>query len=131
MFIVGPSGIEPDLHPPHGRVLPVYYGPDCTILPYTKDRRLGGPGCFVESLDAIGADLDPLTVYFCPLEVWIPAGFVGRIVVTAQKHTGGDHDGLLSAIGTSGCHMIGGLKLGLHTRPKLLGFQELAPLRAL
>ena len=25
---VGPPGIEPGLHPPHGCVLPVYYGPD-------------------------------------------------------------------------------------------------------
>ncbi len=36
--LVGPPGIEPGLHPPHGRVLPVYYGPywtsNLTALPY-------------------------------------------------------------------------------------------------
>jgi hypothetical protein len=26
-FLVGVPGIEPGLHPPHGRVLPVYYTP--------------------------------------------------------------------------------------------------------
>ena len=31
--LVGLPGIEPGLHPPHGRVLPVYYSPNMWILP--------------------------------------------------------------------------------------------------
>ncbi len=27
MYCIGPPGIEPGLHPPHGRVLPAYSGP--------------------------------------------------------------------------------------------------------
>ena len=30
---VGPPGVEPGLHPPHGRVLPVYYGPSSADKP--------------------------------------------------------------------------------------------------
>ena len=31
-FLVGVPGIEPGLHPPHGRVLPVYYTPSNLAL---------------------------------------------------------------------------------------------------
>lgn len=47
--LVGLPGIEPGLHPPHGRVLPVYYSPnpvripqatrDGTFLPYGWNER--------------------------------------------------------------------------------------------
>ena len=35
-FLVGLLGIEPSLHPPHGRVLPVYYTPSSKLVASTQ-----------------------------------------------------------------------------------------------
>ncbi len=45
-FLVGLPGIEPGLHPPHGRVLPIYYSPhlliETEIFTNEKRHQLGG-----------------------------------------------------------------------------------------
>ena len=47
---IGPPGIEPGLHPPHGRVLPVYYGP------HVEEGSTRHPVCYPNGMrDRIGA----------------------------------------------------------------------------
>lgn len=58
----------------------------------------------VHCLDAIGAELDALAVYFCPLEVGILFTFVCWIVMTTQKLTSSGHDWFFAALRTSSCH---------------------------
>ena len=57
-MFVGPPGIEPGLHPPHGCVLPVYYGP------FVSMRSLVGPPGIEPGLYA--PDAHVLPVYYGP-----------------------------------------------------------------
>ena len=57
--MVGLPGIEPGLHDPQPRVLPLYDGP------------VGSHLIFVESLNAVGANFYSLAVNSRPLEVGI------------------------------------------------------------
>ena len=86
-------------------------GPSVSCTPCMCVAATLYPGCFVERLDAIGADLHALAAACSardpgPLEVGIAFGLAGWIVVAAKKHTGGYHDGLLAALWTSRRHTV-------------------------
>ena len=68
-----------------------------------QNRLLGG---FVLGLDAIGTNLDSLTVYLGPLEIRKLTLLAGRIVVTTQKDPVINHAGAFLALWALGSHKL-------------------------
>ena len=104
--VVGPPGFEPGKSPaPHAGVLPLHYSPVEIYF-------------FIESFNAVGADLDSLSVNARPLEVHVAFGFYGWIIMAAKQNSRCGHCWFFPALRAFGCHMI-----VLHNTLKLLSFQ--------
>lgn|GEM_PF-6953355 len=68
--------------------------------------------CFGECLNTVRAHTDALARDSTnsresrPLKIWFLAGFAGRVVVTAQKHSAGNHAGTFIALGAFDGHSL-------------------------
>ncbi len=68
-MIIGLPGIEPGLHPPHGRVLPVYYSP-LFLFTEQSGRRDSNPESPAPKAGMLAVTLRPVcrddsTIFYC------------------------------------------------------------------